>query len=77
MIKIPNIGLVNVVKGSRISEEFIQFDAEPQKICDYIIPLLQNTNKLKLLKSELLSVKPLLGVPGAAQRAAQAIVKLL
>ncbi|MFH0828189.1 MAG: lipid-A-disaccharide synthase [Candidatus Omnitrophota bacterium] len=77
MIKIPDIGLVNVVKGRRIAEEFIQFDAKPQKICDYIIPLLQNTNKLNQLKSELFSVKPLLGEPGAAQRAAQVIIKLL
>ncbi len=77
MIKIPYIGLVNVVKGRKIVEEFIQFDAEPEKICDYVIPLLRDKNKLNNLKLELLSVKPLLGTPGAAQRAAHVIAEVL
>jgi lipid-A-disaccharide synthase len=77
LIKIPYIGLVNVVKGRKIVEEFIQFDAEPEKICDYVIPLLQNKEKLKSLKDELLTVKPLLGESGASARAAQAVVDLL
>jgi lipid-A-disaccharide synthase len=77
MIKIPYIGLVNVVKGKKIAEEFLQFGAEPEKICDYVIPLLHDKDKLALLKLELLSVKPLLGLPGANQRAAGAIVELL
>ena len=77
MIKIPNIGLVNVVKGRKIAEEFIQFDAEPEKICDYVIPLLQDNNKLNRMKLELLSVKPLLGEPGASIKAAKIIADLL
>lgn len=77
MIKIPNIGLVNVVKGRKIAEEFIQFDAEPEKICDYVIPLLQDKNKLNRLKLELLSIKPLLGEPGASIKAAEIIADLL
>ena len=77
MIKIPNIGLVNVVKGRKIAEEFIQFDAEPEKICDYVIPLLQDKDKLCRLKLELLSIKLLLGEPGASIRAAEIIVNLL
>ncbi len=77
MIKIPYIGLVNVVKGRKIAEEFIQFDADPEKICDYIIPVLRDKNKLNCLKLELLSIKPLLGMPGAAQKAAEVIVDLL
>jgi lipid-A-disaccharide synthase len=77
LIKIPYIGLVNVVKGRKLVEEFIQFDAEPEKICDYVIPLLQDKEKLKSLKNELLAIKPLLGQAGASHRAAQAVVDLL
>jgi lipid-A-disaccharide synthase len=77
MIKIPHIGLVNVVKGKKIAEEFIQFDAKPEKICDYVIPILQDRDKLSRLKLELLSIKQLLGQPGASQRAARIIVEFL
>ncbi|MBU1871756.1 MAG: lipid-A-disaccharide synthase, partial [Candidatus Omnitrophica bacterium] len=36
IIKLPYIGLVNIVAGKKIIEEFIQFRAQPEKICDYI-----------------------------------------
>ncbi len=77
MIKIPYIGLVNVVKGRKIVEEFIQFDAEPEKICDHVIPILHDRKKLELIRQQLMSVKPLLGEPGASFRAALAVNKLL
>jgi len=77
MIKIPYIGLVNVVKGRKIAEEFVQFDADENKICDYVIPILHDKDKLARLKLELLSVKPLLGSPGASERAAREICALL
>ncbi len=77
MIKIPYIGLVNVVKGRKIAEEFVQYDADPEKICDYVIPILHDKDKLARLKLELFSIKPLLGPPGANLRAAKDIVNLL
>jgi lipid-A-disaccharide synthase len=77
MIKIPDIGLVNVVKGRRIAEEFVQFDADPEKICDYVLPILHDKDKLARLKLELFSIKPLLGAAGANLRAAKDIVGLL
>jgi lipid-A-disaccharide synthase len=77
MIKIPYIGLVNVVKGRKIAEEFIQFDADPEKICDYVIPLLHDRNKLARLKLELLSLKSLLGPAGANLKAALAVANIL
>jgi lipid-A-disaccharide synthase len=77
LIKIPYIGLVNVVGGKKIVEEFIQFDCSPQKICDYVIPLLQNRNRLNRLKLELLSIKESLGRPGASLRAAGIVVDFL
>lgn len=77
MIKIPYIGLVNVVRGRKIAEEFIQFDAEAEKICDYVIPLLRNKDNLARLKLELMGIKGLLGQPGANLRAALAVADLL
>ncbi len=77
LIKIPYIGLVNVVGGGKIVEEFIQFDCYPKKICDYVIPLLQNRERLNRLKLELLSIKDSLGKTGASLRAAQIVVDFL
>jgi len=77
LIKIPYIGLVNVVRGEKIVEEFIQFDCYPQKICDYVIPLLHDKARLNRLKLELASIKDSLGRPGASLRAAQIVVDFL
>jgi lipid-A-disaccharide synthase len=77
MIKIPYIGLVNVVKGGKVVEEFIQFDCRPKKIADYVIPLLHAVDKRTRLKSDLLSIKNSLGDPGACRRAAEVVADFL
>jgi lipid-A-disaccharide synthase len=77
VIKIPYIGLVNVVKGRKLFEEFIQFDCRPDKIADYVIPILQDKDKLSSLKLELLSIRRCLGEPGANRRAASIVVDFL
>lgn len=77
MIKIPYIGLVNVVKEKKVCEEFIQFQCNPKDICDYLIPVLQDKDKISALKLELMDIKQKLGASGASQKAAQAVVELL
>lgn len=77
LIKIPYIGLVNVVKQKKIIEEFLQYNATPRKIADYIVNLLKDTDKLKHLKNELLSLKNSLGEEGASKKAARIIVDFL
>jgi len=77
LIKIPYIGLVNVVGGRKIVEEFIQFDCYPKKICDYVIPLLHDKSRLHRLKLELSSIKDSLGKAGASLRAAGIVVDSL
>jgi lipid-A-disaccharide synthase len=77
LIRIPYIGLVNVVAGRRIVEEFIQFDATPKKIASYCARVLADTQKLSSLRKELSAVKQALGDTGASARAAQAIKEFL
>ena len=77
MIKIPYIGLVNVVKGRKIVEEFIQFDCRAKKIADYVIPVLHDEEKRNRLKSELLSIRDSLGESGATRRASATVVDFL
>ena len=77
IIKIPYIGLVNIVSGRRIIEEFIQCGAQPKRIANYIIETLNNPQKMRNLKNELSRVKLFLGEKGASKRAAGIIVDLL
>lgn len=77
MIKIPFIGLVNIIKGRKVMEEFIQFDCAAEKIADAAIPLLRSEEKLTALRNELSGIKSMLGEPGASGRAADAVVEFL
>jgi lipid-A-disaccharide synthase len=77
MIKIPYIGLVNVVKERKVCEEFIQFQCNPKDICAYLIPVLQDKDRLSRLKLDLLDIRQKLGDAGASQKAARIIVESL
>ena len=77
LIKIPYIGLVNVVAGKKIVPECIQFEATPQKIAQEINLICTDERKMTEIKSELQKVKASLGNPGASRRAAEAVVKVL
>ena len=77
LIKIPYIGLVNVVAGSKVIPEFVQFSATPKKIAAECQNILQSPAKLSQIKLDLARVKASLGSPGASAAAAQEIVKFL
>ncbi len=76
-IKIPDIGLVNVVAGERIVPELTQFDATPGKISKTVLKLLEDKQALEKIHAELYALKNTLGIPGASQRAAEEIFKFL
>ena len=76
-VKIPYIGMVNIVAGKVVVPEFIQFDARPETIAASMIELLQNPLSAGRMSQDLKTVKESLGQPGAAQRAAQLILNFL
>jgi lipid-A-disaccharide synthase len=76
-IKIPYIGMVNIVAGKKIIPEFIQFNAQPKMIADSIIELLKNPLSANRMSQDLKVVKDSLGQPGAAERAAKIILDFL
>lgn len=77
LVKIPYIGLVNVVAGRKICPEFLQYSARPENIAGSAISLLQNQEKLSTIKKDLIGVKEKLGTPGATMRCAELILKFL
>ncbi len=77
VIKLPYIGLVNVVSGRHLVPEFLQYDAKPDKIAGYIERLLTEAKLVNYLKQEFIKLKDNLGTPGATKRAAKEIVDFL
>jgi lipid-A-disaccharide synthase len=77
LIKIPCIGLVNIVAGKKIVPEYIQYDIKPGYIASYILEVLSNTNISKSIKSDLCKVKQLLGSPGGSSKAADFIIDFI
>ena len=76
-VKVPYIGIVNIVAGRQIIPEFIQFNASPKKIAGKTLEILGNSVELERMRSNLAAVKSSLGQPGAATRAAKIIIDFL
>jgi lipid-A-disaccharide synthase len=75
LIRIPYIGLVNVVAGKKIAPEFLQFDARPERIAKTALDLLSDKEKMNTMRKELKEVRAKLGTPGASERAASIILE--
>jgi len=72
-IKIPYIGLVNIVAGKKVAEELIQNDANAATIANALEASLHNPRVV----DELSAVKDSLGEPGASLRAARVVMEEL
>jgi len=77
LIKIPHIGMVNVVAGRRVVPELVQNDCRAERIAETGLQFLNNNQYYELVKEQLSHIKPKLGEPGAAQRAAQAAASII
>jgi lipid-A-disaccharide synthase len=72
LVKVPHIGLVNVVAGREVAREFIQDDVVPEKMAGALAELIggESPQRRKAL-SGLADVRAKLGSPGAADRVAR------
>jgi lipid-A-disaccharide synthase len=71
LIKVPHIGLVNLIAGKRLAPELIQHDASPGKIARQALGLLADPEKLNQMKDGLAEVTRRLGKPGASDAVAE------
>jgi len=76
-VKVPYIGMVNIVAGKKIIPEFIQFQADPNKIAAQVLKTLNNPSEIERIQNDLAKIKSRLGEKGAALRAAKIIVDFL
>lgn len=72
MVRIPHIGLVNVVAGREVAKEFVQDDLVPSRVAIQLQRLLDHTDSERERVLEgLAEVRARLGEPGAASRVAR------
>ncbi len=75
LIRIPRIGLANIVAGKRVVPEFIQQKARAEEIAKVACHWLSNPGLMRETRKELKRVKEKLGTPGASRRAAKIIME--
>jgi len=75
LIRIPRIGLANIVAGKRVVPEFIQQKARAKEIAKVACHWLSNPGLMRETRKELKRVKEKLGTPGASKRAAKIILE--
>lgn len=71
VVKIPHIGLVNIVAGEGLVPEFVQDALVPAQVADALGPLLEEASAPReRMRAGLARVRSALGTPGAARRVA-------
>ena len=77
LVKIPYIGLVNVVAGREVAPEFVQDALVPTRVADTLAELLDpHSPRRASMIAELERVRASLGEPGAAARVARMVTLL-
>lgn len=77
LVKLPYIGLVNIVAGEMIVPELLQDEATPMNIADKTLELLGDEKRLENVRYALQKVKEKLGGPGASRRAAEQVLEVV
>ena len=75
MNKSPFISMVNLIAGRMVVPEFLQRQVTQKNIIEALIPLLSDTVERKKMLEGMSQVRRSLGMPGAYDRAAEAILK--
>ena len=76
LVRVKNIGLVNIVAGKTIAPEFIQHRANAKNLEKSALKLLSDEKQLKEMKTELSKVKGMLGRVGASRKVAERILQM-
>ncbi|HEY6953170.1 MAG TPA: lipid-A-disaccharide synthase [Bacteroidota bacterium] len=76
MVRVKNIGLVNIVAEKEIVPEFIQHRATANNLLREALKLLKDPDRLAQMKVELSKIRGMLGAHGASRMVAQRIVEM-
>ncbi|HVU07507.1 MAG TPA: lipid-A-disaccharide synthase [Verrucomicrobiae bacterium] len=76
IVTVKSLTMPNLLAGEEVYPEFIQHFATPENIAGAVLELLQNESRRQKMKAQLEKIVASLGEPGAANRAAAAILEL-
>ncbi|MCL4502073.1 MAG: lipid-A-disaccharide synthase [Deltaproteobacteria bacterium] len=77
LIRVPHVGMANLLAGERIFPELIQDDFTPARLAREVLELIADRPRLQAIFRGLARVIALLSGPGASSRAAQVAVELM
>ena len=74
LVRVPFLGIANILAGREIIREFLQDAAEPAPLAEELLSMLNNPEKREAQQAEFRQVIAGLGSGGASVRAAEAIL---
>ncbi|MFQ5735642.1 MAG: lipid-A-disaccharide synthase [Thermodesulfobacteriota bacterium] len=77
LIGVENVGLPNIIAGTKLVPELLQDDTTPEKISAEVLAMLHDEGKRRLVEQGYEAIRESLGGKGAAQNAALAIRKVI
>lgn len=77
LIRVSFAGLPNLVAGEAIVPELLQDDATPTRLAETALAILRSPVRQETMRAALAEVRRRLGEPGAIDRAAREIVRML
>ena len=76
IITVKSLTMPNLLAGEAVYPEFVQHDATPENLSRATLELLQDETRQTQIKAQLAKIISSLGEPGAAARAAEAVLSL-
>jgi len=77
LVKIEHIGLVNILAGKKVVDEFIQGEADPVHIKEALVKFITDPEYTAKVKGEMAEAVSQLGEPGCHLRAAREVISEL
>jgi lipid-A-disaccharide synthase len=77
LVRVPHVGMANLLAGARIFPELLQDDFTPARLAHELLSLIRDPERLAAVRRGLATVIRRLGGPGASRRAAQVAVELM
>jgi lipid-A-disaccharide synthase len=77
LLRVPHVGLVNLVLGREVAPELLQDDVQPERIGSVVERLLGDRAALLAMRRDLEPLRERLGESGASRRAAEEVAAVL
>ena len=77
LVRVPHVALANIVARERVAPELLQEDATPERIAQEASRILSSAEASARMREKWKLLRERMGPPGAAARAARAVLEVL